>query len=43
MQSLMILKVRATQGQGLMPDKSSRFSINGQKLFHFVCKVIALL
>jgi S-(hydroxymethyl)glutathione dehydrogenase/alcohol dehydrogenase len=36
-------KVRATQGQGLMPDKSSRFSINGQKLFHFVCKVTAPL
>jgi Zn-dependent alcohol dehydrogenase len=29
--------VRATQGQGLMPDKTSRFSINGQKIFHFVC------
>ncbi|KAI0285073.1 chaperonin 10-like protein [Russula aff. rugulosa BPL654] len=29
-------KVRATQGQGLMPDKTSRFSINGQKIFHFM-------
>ncbi|KAN0124518.1 class III ADH enzyme [Russula decolorans] len=29
-------KVRATQGQGLMPDKTSRFSINGQKVFHFM-------
>ena len=29
--------VRATQGQGLMPDKTSRFSINGQKILHFVC------
>jgi Zn-dependent alcohol dehydrogenase len=34
--------VRATQGQGLMPDKTSRFSINGQKIFHFVCVFIAL-
>lgn len=29
--------MRATQGQGLMPDKTSRFSINGQKILHFVC------
>jgi S-(hydroxymethyl)glutathione dehydrogenase/alcohol dehydrogenase len=29
--------VRATQGQGLMPDKTSRFSIDGQKILHFVC------
>ncbi|KAI0002952.1 class III ADH enzyme [Russula compacta] len=29
-------KVRATQGQGLMPDKSSRFSIKGQKILHFM-------
>ena len=35
--------VRATQGQGLMPDKTSRFSINGQKIFHFVCVFIAYL
>ena len=42
-QLLMILKVRATQGQGLMPDKSSRFSINGQKILHFVCAVMAPL
>ncbi|VDC04114.1 unnamed protein product [Peniophora sp. CBMAI 1063] len=28
--------VRATQGQGLMPDKSSRFSINGQPILHFM-------
>jgi len=33
--------VRATQGQGLMPDKTSRFSINGQKILHFVCVFIA--
>lgn len=32
--------VRATQGQGLMPDKTSRFSINGQKILHFVCVFI---
>ena len=32
--------VRATQGQGLMPDKTSRFSINGQKIFHFVCEFV---
>ncbi|KAI0301843.1 class III ADH enzyme [Multifurca ochricompacta] len=30
-------KVRTTQGQGLMPDKTSRFSINGQQILHFVC------
>ncbi|KAH9978090.1 class III ADH enzyme [Lactifluus volemus] len=29
-------KVRATQGQGLMTDKSSRFSINGQRILHFM-------
>ncbi|KAI0303097.1 class III ADH enzyme [Russula brevipes] len=29
-------KVRATQGQGLMPDKTSRFSIDGQKILHFM-------
>ncbi|EMD40446.1 hypothetical protein CERSUDRAFT_80117 [Gelatoporia subvermispora B] len=29
-------KVRATQGQGLMPDKSSRFTINGQPIHHFM-------
>ncbi|KAI0824661.1 alcohol dehydrogenase [Trametes gibbosa] len=28
--------VRATQGQGLMPDKSSRFTCKGQSLFHFM-------
>jgi Zn-dependent alcohol dehydrogenase len=35
--------VRATQGQGLMPDKTSRFSINGQKVFHFVCMFVTYL
>ncbi|MCG8670646.1 MAG: S-(hydroxymethyl)glutathione dehydrogenase/class III alcohol dehydrogenase [Pseudomonadales bacterium] len=28
--------IRATQGQGLMPDHSSRFSINGKPIFHFM-------
>ncbi|KAF7355049.1 S-(hydroxymethyl)glutathione dehydrogenase [Mycena sanguinolenta] len=29
-------KVRATQGKGLMPDNTSRFSINGQPIHHFM-------
>ncbi|KAF9452412.1 class III ADH enzyme [Macrolepiota fuliginosa MF-IS2] len=29
-------KVRSTQGRGLMPDESSRFSINGQPIHHFM-------
>jgi S-(hydroxymethyl)glutathione dehydrogenase/alcohol dehydrogenase len=28
--------IRATQGQGLMPDHTSRFSLNGGKLFHYM-------
>ena len=28
--------IRATQGQGLMPDGSSRFSRNGQQILHFM-------
>ena len=28
--------IRATQGQGLMPDGSSRFSINGDKVHHYM-------
>ncbi len=28
--------IRVTQGQGLMPDGSSRFSINGEMLHHFM-------
>ena len=28
--------VRATQGKGLMPDGTSRFSINGKKIFHYM-------
>ncbi len=29
-------KIRATQGQGLMPDGSSRFSHNGKQIFHYM-------
>jgi S-(hydroxymethyl)glutathione dehydrogenase / alcohol dehydrogenase len=29
-------KIRATQGQGLMPDGTSRFSQNGRKIFHYM-------
>jgi S-(hydroxymethyl)glutathione dehydrogenase/alcohol dehydrogenase len=29
-------KIRATQGKGLMPDGTSRFSYNGQPLFHYM-------
>ncbi|XP_036372283.1 alcohol dehydrogenase class-3-like [Megalops cyprinoides] len=29
-------KIRLTQGQGLMPDKTSRFTCKGQQLFHFM-------
>jgi len=28
--------IRVTQGQGLMPDGSSRFSLGGRKLFHYM-------
>ena len=28
--------IRQTQGQGLMPDGSSRFSLNGERLFHYM-------
>jgi len=28
--------IRVTQGQGLMPDGSSRFSIKGERLFHYM-------
>ncbi|AFZ37033.1 S-(hydroxymethyl)glutathione dehydrogenase/class III alcohol dehydrogenase [Stanieria cyanosphaera PCC 7437] len=28
--------IRATQGQGVMPDGTSRFSLDGQKLFHYM-------
>src|SRR6185312_1100178 len=29
-------KIRATQGQGLMPDGTSRFAMGGKKLFHYM-------
>ncbi len=29
-------KIRATQGQGLMPDGTSRFSSNGKPLYHYM-------
>lgn len=28
--------IRSTQGRGLMPDATSRFSLNGQDLFHYM-------
>ena len=28
--------IRSTQGQGVMPDGTSRFSINGEKLLHYM-------
>jgi S-(hydroxymethyl)glutathione dehydrogenase/alcohol dehydrogenase len=28
--------IRSTQGQGLMPDGTSRFSLNGEKVFHYM-------
>jgi len=34
--------IRGTQGQGLMPDGTSRFSINGEKVFHYMgCSTFA--
>ena len=34
--------IRATQGQGLMPDGTSRFSINGKKIHHYMgCSTFA--
>jgi len=34
--------IRVTQGQGLMPDGTSRFSINGEKVFHYMgCSTFA--
>ncbi|XP_013774785.1 alcohol dehydrogenase class-3-like [Limulus polyphemus] len=29
-------KIRATQGQGVMPDGSSRFTCKGQQIYHFM-------
>jgi len=35
-------KIRGTQGQGLMPDGTSRFSLNGEKLHHYMgCSTFA--
>ena len=28
--------IRTTQGKGLMPDSTSRFSLNGEKIFHYM-------
>ncbi len=28
--------IRSTQGQGVMPDGTSRFSLNGEKLYHYM-------
>ncbi|HEY8379688.1 MAG TPA: alcohol dehydrogenase catalytic domain-containing protein, partial [Nannocystis sp.] len=28
--------IRATQGQGVMPDGTSRFSLGGQKIYHYM-------
>jgi S-(hydroxymethyl)glutathione dehydrogenase/alcohol dehydrogenase len=34
--------IRATQGKGLMPDSTSRFSLNGKPLFHYMgCSTFA--
>jgi S-(hydroxymethyl)glutathione dehydrogenase/alcohol dehydrogenase len=34
--------IRSTQGQGLMPDGSSRFSIGGERLYHYMgCSTFA--
>ena len=34
--------IRTTQGQGLMPDGTSRFSIGGEKIFHYMgCSTFA--
>ncbi|HEV7437587.1 MAG TPA: S-(hydroxymethyl)glutathione dehydrogenase/class III alcohol dehydrogenase [Pseudorhizobium sp.] len=34
--------IRSTQGQGVMPDGTSRFSINGEKLHHYMgCSTFA--
>ena len=30
------ISIRDTQGQGVMPDGSSRFSLNGDQLFHYM-------
>ena len=30
------IAIRGTQGQGVMPDGTSRFSLNGEKIFHYM-------
>src|SRR6476469_804558 len=36
--------IRATQGKGVMPDGTSRFSIGGQKVHHYMgCSTFAIL
>ena len=32
----LLFQIRSTQGQGVMPDGTSRFSINGQTIYHFM-------
>ncbi len=34
--SLVLSPYRVTQGQGLMPDKTSRFTSKGKQVFHFM-------
>ena len=35
-------KIRVTQGQGLMPDGTSRFSLNGKPIYHYMgCSTFA--
>lgn len=33
---LFLCTFRVTQGQGLMPDKTSRFTCKGKQIFHFM-------
>lgn len=42
MRSNLCTAIRGTQGQGVMPDGSSRFSINGEKVHHYMgCSTFA--
>ena len=34
--SNLCVKIRATQGKGLMPDSTSRFTCKGQVVYHFM-------
>lgn len=36
MTSAVLPPFRITQGQGLLPDKTSRFTCNGKQVFHFM-------